>query len=108
MAPIGLIAGEGVFPVLVARGARASGRKVVCVALSGSAWPQLRQGCGEFHWAGGSPLRSWGQRLRAAGCSEAIMVGRVQKTRMYAPWVLLRYIPDFRTARIWLSGIRHA
>src|SRR5918911_509284 len=50
--PLGLIAGEGIFPLLVARGARAAGRKVVCVALRGSAWPELRAECDDFHWVG--------------------------------------------------------
>ena len=36
MVPLGLIAGEGVFPLLVARGARAAGRKVICTAFDGS------------------------------------------------------------------------
>lgn len=107
MAPLGLIAGEGIFPLLVARGARAAGRKVVCVGLAGSAWPQLKDECDEFHWVGVSRLGRWIRRLRAGGCSEAIMVGRVQKTAMYAPFVLLRYIPDWRTARIWLFRLRH-
>src|SRR5436305_2399919 len=40
--PLGLIAGEGVFPLLVARGARAAGRRVVCCAFAGPAWAELR------------------------------------------------------------------
>lgn len=107
MQPLGLIAGEGVFPVLVARGARAAGRRVICVGLAGNAWPQLRDECDEFHWAGVSRLGRWIRPLRAAGCTEAIMVGRVQKARMYTPFVILRYIPDLRTARMWLVRLRH-
>jgi DUF1009 family protein len=107
MTPLGLIAGEGVFPILVARGARAAGRRVVCVGLAGNAWPQLREECDEFHWAGITRLGGWSRRLRAAGCSEAIMVGRVSKAKMYAPFVLLRYIPDLRTARVYLQRLRH-
>src|SRR5208337_3326326 len=34
--PLGLIAGEGIFPLLVARGARAAGRTVICAAFRGS------------------------------------------------------------------------
>ena len=94
MNPLGLIAGEGIFPILVARGAKAAGRKVVCVGLSGNAWPQLKDECDEFHWAGISRLGRWIYRLKHAGCNEAIMVGRVQKTNMYAPFIMLRYIPD--------------
>jgi DUF1009 family protein len=75
--------------------------------LAGSAWPQLRDECDEFHWAGISRLGRWVRRLRSAGCSEAIMVGRVQKATMYTPFVILRYIPDLRTARLWLFRLRH-
>jgi DUF1009 family protein len=105
--PLGLIAGEGVFPLLVARGAKAAGRRVICVGLSGNAWPELKQECDQFSWAGISRLGSWIRPLRAAGCSEAIMVGRVQKAAMYTPFVVLRYIPDLRTAKLWFYKLRN-
>ena len=35
------------------------------------------------------------------------MVGRVQKETMYAPFAVLRYIPDFRTARMWWLKLRN-
>jgi DUF1009 family protein len=104
--PLGLIAGEGVFPLLVARGAKAAGRRVVCVGLAGNASPELKAECDQFHWVGISRLGRWIYRLRTAGCTEAIMVGRVRKTAMYTPFVVLRYIPDLRTARIWWFRLR--
>ncbi|HEX8521450.1 MAG TPA: UDP-2,3-diacylglucosamine diphosphatase LpxI [Tepidisphaeraceae bacterium] len=107
MEPLGLIAGEGVFPFLVAKGARRAGREVICVALAGSASPELEQECDRFHWVSVVRLSGWIRRLRAGGCSEAIMVGRVVKTRMYDRWRYFRYIPDLRTARIWLTKLRH-
>ena len=105
--PLGLIAGEGVFPLLVARGARAAGRRVVCVGLAGSASPLLRAECDAFHWVGVSRLGRWVARLRAGGCEQAIMVGRVRKAKMYAPFAMLRFVPDVRTARIWFTRLRH-
>ena len=107
MQPLGLIAGEGIFPLLVARGARAAGRKVVCAALAGSAWPALRDECDRFKWVGVTRLGRWIKVLRGAGCSEAIMVGRVLKTRMYDRWRYFRYIPDLLTAKLWLTRLRH-
>ncbi len=104
--PLGLIAGEGVFPLLVARGARAAGRKVVCVGLAGNAWSELRQECDRFDWAGITRMSRWIRLLKAAGCREAIMVGRVRKSRMYEPFALVRYLPDFRTARLWFQTVR--
>jgi len=105
--PLGLIAGEGVFPLLVARGARTAGRRVVCVGLAGNAWSDLQTECDAFAWAGILRLNKWIGILKAHGCSEAIMVGRVQKARIYDRWRMLRYIPDYRTVRMWFGTIRH-
>jgi DUF1009 family protein len=105
--PLGLIAGEGVFPLLVARGARAAGRRVVCVGLAGNASPLLEAECDAFHWVGVSRLGRWVRRLRAGGCEQAIMVGRVRKAKMYAPGAILRHLPDVRTARVYFTRLRH-
>ena len=107
MRPLGLIAGEGVFPLLVARGAREAGRQVVCVALAGSASPHLRDECDRFSWVGVVRLGQWVRVLRAAGCEEAIMVGRVTKSKMYDRWRYLRYIPDLLTAKVWFKRLRY-
>jgi len=107
MGAIGLIAGEGIFPLLVARGARAAGHQVVCAALSGSAWPELEQECDRFARVGITRLGQWIRVLQRGGCREAIMVGRVAKSRMYDRWRYFRYIPDLRTARVWFTKLRH-
>lgn len=107
MEPIGLIAGEGIFPHVVARGARAAGRRIVCVALAGSADQSLAQEVDSFKWVGTLRLGQWVRQLRRAGVREAIMVGRVRKTRMYSRFALMRYIPDLRTLRVWFTRLRH-
>jgi DUF1009 family protein len=106
MEPLGLIAGEGVFPLLVARGARAAGRRVVCCAFAGHAWPELREVCDDFRWVGIARVGSWVRTLRKAGCRDAIMVGRVAKTEMYDRWRFVRYIPDLTTLRLFYSILR--
>jgi DUF1009 family protein len=105
--PLGLIAGEGVFPLLVARGARAAGRRVVCAALAGSAWPELREECPVFRKVGVLRLGQWIKLLKTQGCYEAIMVGRVAKAKMYSRWRYLQYIPDGRALRLWFRTLRH-
>jgi DUF1009 family protein len=107
MRPLGLIAGEGAFPVLVARGARAAGRRVVCAAFAGSAWPELKHECDAFKWVGVLRLNQWIQVLKNAGCNEAIMVGRVAKEQMHDRWRYFRYVPDWRLARLWFTKFRH-
>src|SRR3954471_8917513 len=97
--PLGLIAGEGVFPLLVARGARAAGRRVVCAAFAGHAWPDLRRECDRFEWVVLLRLDKWVKVLRWTGCDEAIMVGRVAKGQLYDRRRYLRYIPDLAAIR---------
>jgi UDP-2,3-diacylglucosamine hydrolase len=105
--PLGLIAGEGVFPLLVARGAKAAGRQVVCAALAGCAWPELQQECATFRKVGVTRVGQWIRVLKNGGCSEAIVVGRVAKSKMYSRWRYFQYIPDARTARLWFNTLRH-
>lgn len=107
MAPLGLIAGEGIFPLLVARGARAAGRKVVCAGFSRNAWPELKREVDHFEWVGVLRMNQWVRALKRRGVSEAIMVGRVQKSQMYDRWRYFRYIPDLRTAKLWFTVLRH-
>jgi UDP-2,3-diacylglucosamine hydrolase len=76
------------------------------VALSGSASPSLRDEVDVFAWRSISRLGGWIRTLRRAGCSEAIMVGRVQKAKMYDPLVALRYIPDWRGAKMFFWTLR--
>jgi UDP-2,3-diacylglucosamine hydrolase len=105
--PLGLIAGEGIFPILVARGARAAGRKVVVAAFGGSAWPELRDEADSFTWVGVARIGQWERVLRKAGCREAILVGRVAKEKIYNRWRWFQYIPDLRSIYLWLRHIRH-
>lgn len=105
--PLGLIAGQGIFPFLVARGARAQGRRVVCVALRGNAEPSLVSEVDEFREVGTLQLGKWIRVLRAAGVREAIMVGRVGKGIMHTRTRWLTYLPDLRTIRIYFTRLRN-
>jgi hypothetical protein len=102
--PLGLIAGAGEFPELVATGARREGRAVCVVAIRGYADPRLREMADRFRWAGVVRLGSWIRTLRRAGCREVVMAGRVRKAEMFAgprwrQW--LQYIPDLTSIRVW-------
>ena len=107
MKPLGLIAGEGVFPILVARGARAAGRKVVCVGLHGSCWAEMKAEADFYQEVGLLRLGQWVKVLKKHGCDEAIIVGRVKKSLMYDRWRYFRYIPDWRTVKVWFGRLRH-
>jgi DUF1009 family protein len=104
--PLGLVAGEGVFPLLVAQGARAMGRKVVCVGFRGIAWPQLESASDAFEWASIARPGKWFRFLRAHGCHEAILVGRVKKDKMHERFVVLKNLPDWRAIKLWWTVLR--
>ena len=108
-APLGLIAGEGELPRLVARNARQAGRRIVCVALKGNADPDLAQLTDQLRWHGIARLGGWIRTLRAAGCQEVVMVGRVRKSEMFAGprWLQwLQYLPDLTSIKVWYFSIR--
>jgi DUF1009 family protein len=106
-AKVGLIAGQGRLPLLVARGVRAGGGRVCCVGLHGQYDLQLRQLCDEFHDVGLVRIGQWMRILRRAGVSQAVMVGGVAKSRMHDHWKLFRQIPDWRAAVLWYRHLRH-
>jgi DUF1009 family protein len=105
--PIGIIAGGGRLPILVAEGIRASGRKVVCVGLSDFYNPELRNYTDTFAEAGMIRLNRWIKLLKSWGATQAVMIGKVEKTNIYTPGRAFRQLPDWRAARVWLITCRH-
>lgn len=103
--PLGIIAGAGRFPFLVAEGARAAGRPVVIVGLRGLADPALAQHADRFHWSGIVRLGRWIRLFRRAGVHEAIMAGSVKKSEMYARFRLIRYLPDWTSIKLWFFEV---
>jgi hypothetical protein len=103
---LGLIAGQGRLPFLVADGAKRAGLKVVCVGLSDNADPGLAKYVDVFFSGVITRPGRWMRRLRKYGASRTVMVGRVAKSRMYTPWRIVRYLPDWRALRIWYWRLR--
>jgi UDP-2,3-diacylglucosamine hydrolase len=107
--PLGLIAGAGELPKLVARGARAAGRSVAVVGLRGCADPGLRELADTFCWRGIVQLGRWIRVFKRAGCREVVMAGYVRKADMFAgprwrQW--LQYLPDLTSIRVWYFHAR--
>jgi hypothetical protein len=93
--PLGLIAGNGRFPFLVAEAARRAGRRVVAVAVKEEASPDLAATVDEIHWVGLGQLGRCIEALRAAGVSEAVMAGQVQHRRIFSG-----IVPDLKLAGV--------
>lgn len=110
MKTLGLIAGEGEFPILVARGAKAAGLRVACASLGGFARPELAEVVDVNASVGLMRLGQWIRVLKRHGVDEAIMVGRVSKKTMYARGRIgrwLQFVPDVRTISLYVRKLRH-
>ena len=103
---VGLIAGFGRGPFMVAEGMRRAGRRPIVVGLSGWASPRLKDLADTFIWSGPTRLGRWISFFQANGVKEVVMIGGVRKKEIYSPLRLVRYIPDIRTVRIWYHRIR--
>jgi DUF1009 family protein len=85
--PLGLIAGNGRFPFLVAAAARRAGRRVVAVAIREEAAPELAAEVDEIHWVGLGQLGRCIDALKGAGASEAVMAGQVKHRQIFSDLV---------------------
>lgn len=103
---LGLIAGAGRLPFLVAAGAKQAGLKVICVSLGDSAEASLADEVDVFYRAGVARPGRWISKLKKHDVTKTIMVGRVAKKQIYTPWRILRYLPDWRAFRIWYFRLR--
>ncbi|MFP3937599.1 MAG: LpxI family protein [Phycisphaerae bacterium] len=104
--PVGLIAGSGRPPFLVAQGVKNSGRRLVVAALRGLASPRLADLADDFYWAGIVRPGHWLKIFRRHQVREAVMIGAVRKREIYSPLRILRYIPDLRAFRLWYGKVR--
>src|SRR5262245_37619934 len=89
--PLGLIAGNGRFPFLVAAAARRQGRKVVAVAIKEEAFPDLASEVDVMEWVGLGQLGKAIDTLKAHGVSEAVMAGQVKHKQIFA-----NIVPDLK------------
>jgi DUF1009 family protein len=81
---IGLIAGGGRFPLLVAESARSRGIQVVAVAHKGETLAELDDKVDEITWIG---LGQFGQLIKAfksRGVARVLMAGTITKPKMFA------------------------
>lgn len=107
-AAIGLIAGGGQLPVIIARSLRAKGHTVHGLGLWRQYEPGLPEICTSFRDVGILRVGSWARILARLGVRHAIMVGRVDKAKlMHDPLRMVKNIPDLRTVVAWYRHLRH-
>jgi UDP-2,3-diacylglucosamine hydrolase len=90
MNKIGLIAGNGAFPLAFARAARQKGIRVVAVAHEGETQPELAELVDSIYWIKVGQLGKLIRIFQEQGVKDVLMAGGIKKTRLFGG------IPDMR------------
>jgi DUF1009 family protein len=99
MERIGLIAGNGKFPMLVLDAARASGAEVVVAAIKEETFPEIEShGAAAVYWMSLGELGRLIDTFKREGVRRAIMAGQVKHKQIFSS---IR--PDWRLAKLLLS-----
>lgn len=80
---LGLFAGEGDFPVLVARAARSRGISVTAVGIEGLTSPDLASTVSAMHWVKFGKFDTAVRLLVANGVSKLILAGRIKHSSIF-------------------------
>ena len=96
---LGLIAGNGKFPLLVLDAARSKGLDVVVAAIKEETSPDIeRHGASAVNWLSLGELSKLIETFKAAGITRAIMAGQVKHKQIFSS-----IKPDWRLAKVLLS-----
>ena len=99
MERIGLIAGNGKFPLLVLDAARARGAEVVVAAIKEETFPEIEShGAAAVYWMSLGELGRLIDTFKREGVRRAIMAGQVKHKQIFSS---IR--PDWRLAKLLLS-----
>jgi len=96
---LGLIAGNGKFPLLILDAAKAQGNDVVVAAIKEETFPEIeRRGAAAVHWLSLGELSKLIETFQREGVTRAIMAGQVKHKQIFSS---IR--PDWRLAKLLLS-----
>ncbi len=88
---IGVIAGNGRFPIIFSDNARKMGLQVSAVAHEGETDPELEQHVDRIHWVKIGQLNKLINAFKGDGVRNVVMLGGIKKTHIYS-----NARPDFR------------
>lgn len=94
MKKLGLIAGNGKFPLLFAEEAKRQGYRVVAVAHHGETEKAIDQAADDVTWLYVGQLGKIIRTFQRAGVTEAVMAGGIRKVKLFG-----NFRPDFHGAR---------
>jgi len=98
---IGIIAGIGLYPVVLAKLLHEKGREVYCAAIRDHALPEIAQYCAAHETIGLGQLGKSIRFFKKHNVTTATMAGGVKKRLLFTKGFLWKHFPDFYTARFF-------
>ncbi|HSE50513.1 MAG TPA: UDP-2,3-diacylglucosamine diphosphatase LpxI, partial [Terriglobales bacterium] len=95
---LGLIAGNGQFPFLVADAATSQGYELVVAAIKEETFPELEKKSSNFHWLSLGELSKLIDTFKREGVSTAVMAGQVKHKQIFSS-----IKPDWKLAKLLMS-----
>jgi DUF1009 family protein len=104
---VGLLAGGGRFPIIVAESMRRRGIEVITAGIRGEARPELRAVSHSFRYFGLGRLGAGIRYFRRHGVREVSWAGWIRKENVFKPYRLLSILPDWRMIRFYFIRVRN-
>ena len=96
---LGLIAGNGRFPLLLLDAAKSRGAEVIVAAIKEETWPEIeKRGAKAVYWLSLGELSKLIDTFKKEGVTQAIMAGQVKHKQIFSS---IR--PDWRLAKLLMS-----
>ena len=100
IARLGLIAGNGTFPLLLLDAARAQGTEVIVAAIKEETFPEIEQrGAKAVHWLSLGELSKLIDTFKREGVTQAVMAGQVKHKQIFSS---IR--PDWKLAKLLMNS----
>ena len=97
-APIGLIAGNGRFPILALGAARAAGIEVVAIGIKEEASKEIESLAARCHWISLGALSKLIDLCHREGITQVMMCGQVKHAKIFSS-----IVPDWRLVKVLAS-----
>jgi UDP-2,3-diacylglucosamine hydrolase len=95
---MGMIAGNGRFPVLALEAARKAGMDVVAIGIKEEASPEIESLASSCHWISLGALTKLIDICKKEGVSQLMMCGQVKHVKIFSS-----IVPDWRLAKLLMS-----
>jgi len=102
---VGLMAGWGEYPVIVARSLKKQGYRVICIGIKGHVDSELAKECDEFTMG---PIGKAGMAIRffkQHNVHHITFAGKIHKVKFFQKFAWLDYIPDRASLRMFYDFV---